>query len=263
MVKLALHPAIWRPQGDEGLRLALTEMGEVGWDGFEWSAGAVKDVAKFKENIKGTGVAVAGLYAAAGWLDPEKLPEEMERQARNVDVCAELGRAHIMLDGGRWELTGNTEDQVKIIADCSNKVGEMAKKKGIQATWHQHWGSIFEYEELFYLFMELTDPDLVHCTAETAQMALSWFDLPAVFKAFAKRMSYVHFKDIDRHRRMIELGSGTVDFPTLWGIMKEAGFDGWIVVDLDYTSLPPRESAEVQLRYLNEVLGIPSARSQN
>jgi hypothetical protein len=44
--------------------------------------------------------------------------------------------------------------------------------------------------------------------------------------------------------------------------MKESGFDGWIVVDLDYTSLPPKESAAVQLRYFNEALGIPAARSQ-
>lgn len=262
MVKLGLHPSVWRPRrSPEEMRKALQEMDEVGWDGFEWSAAGIQNADEFKENMKGTGLAVSGLYATAGFLDPEKLPVEMERLAQAADTCAELGRAHLMLDGGTWKLTGNTEEEVKIIADCCNKIGEIAKKKGVQATWHQHWGSIFEVEELFYLFMELTDPELVHCTAETGQMAISWFDLPAVFRAFAPRMSYVHFKDVDRNRRFIELGRGTIDFVPLWKVMKQAGFDGWIVVDLDYTSLPPKESAAVQLRYFNEVLGISAARS--
>jgi inosose dehydratase len=262
MVKLALHPALWRPKNQEEMQKALSEIDEVGWDGIEWYAHTMEQAQQLKENISGTKLAVAGLYAPADLLNPEALPQEMDFFKRVVDHCIIVGNAHLMLDGGTWKLAGNTEEDVRIIADCCNEIGEYAKNKGIQATWHQHHGSIFEDEELFYLFMELTDPELLHLTAETGQMANSWFDLPKVFKIFAHRMSYVHFKEVDRNRRFIELGRGTVDFPTLWGIMKEAGFDGWIVVDLDYTSLPPKESAEIQLRYFNETLGIPAARSQ-
>ena len=262
MVKLGLHPAIWNTGTPEAWRTALQEMDEVGWDGFEYSTGGVKDLQQFKESLKGTALAVSGLYNGATYTDPEKWPQEMERLVHAAGLCAELGHAVMVLDGGRWKLEGNTKEEVKIIAERCNQVGAMAKTKGVQASWHQHWASMFEVEELFYLLMELTDPNLLHCTAETGQMAISWFDLPKAFRTFARRMSYVHFKDVDRNRRFIELGRGTVDFPTLWEIMKESGFDGWIVVDLDYTSLPPKESAAVQLRYFNEALGIPAARSQ-
>jgi len=67
-------------------------------------------------------------------------------------------------------------------------------------------------------------------------------------------MCYVHFKDLDDNRRFIELGRGTVDFLPLARILREGGFDGWIVVDLDYTSLDPRESSRMNMRQLRSTL---------
>jgi len=45
-----------------------------------------------------------------------------------------------------------------------------------------------------------------------------------------------------------------VDFPALWGIMREAGFAGWIVVDLDYTDLDPAQSCHINKAYLDALL---------
>ena len=63
------------------------------------------------------------------------------------------------------------------------------------------------------------------------------------------------FKDLDPERRFIELGHGIVDFPPLAVMLQDGGFDGWVVTDLDYTSLDPGESSRHNLRYLREELG--------
>ena len=260
MIRLGTHPAV-RSKNPVELPLACKEMDEVGWDGFEFGAGAAARADNFAEAFADTELVVSGPYSPAGWVDDEKWPEEWENLQRNADACVKYDCV-LMFDGGTRRPEGPSEDDIKKVADRVNEAGRMAKEKGVQATWHQHWGRMFELEPNMRRLLELTDPDLLHFTPDTAQMALGWFDIEGFFKEFADRMTYVHFKDLDRNRRFIELGRGIVDFPTCFKIMQEAAFDAWIVVDLDYTSLSPRESFQANLDYLTDTLGISTARSQ-
>ena len=93
-------------------------------------------------------------------------------------------------------------------------------------------------------------------------MLLGDFDLDQWFTQYAARMSYVHFKDLGPDRRFIETGHGRVDFPALWHVLQDAGFDGWIITDLDYTCLEPEDSSCICLSYLTNTLGIPTASSR-
>ena len=51
-----------------------------------------------------------------------------------------------------------------------------------------------------------------------------------------------------------ELGDGYLDFPALFGILEEAGFAGWIIVETDVTQLAsPLDSAIVSRDYLRSL----------
>ena len=39
-------------------------------------------------------------------------------------------------------------------------------------------------------------------------------------------------------------------------MLKSAGYDGFVVVEQDYTELAPKESAEVNFKYMTDVLGL-------
>ena len=42
-----------------------------------------------------------------------------------------------------------------------------------------------------------------------------------------------------------------VDFPAIFGALREAGFDGWVVVEIDVTTKPtPKESLRISRDYL-------------
>jgi len=77
-----------------------------------------------------------------------------------------------------------------------------------------------------------------------------------VFTEHLDRIAYVRFKDRGSNRRFIELGAGTIDSAPPWAMLQGRGYDGWIVVDLDYTSLPPAESCRANREYLR-ALGVP------
>lgn len=149
-----------------------------------------------------------------------------------------------------------------------NAVAETARRYGLITPWHIHYGSMFEISAALDRFMALTDPGLVTLCPDTAQMALGDYDLEATFEKYAERITYVHFKDIafhdgaggylphipkgfkergawgpDRIADIVDTGCGVVDVAGLYGIMKSAGYDGWIVVDQDYSLTTPLESS--------------------
>jgi inosose dehydratase len=59
-----------------------------------------------------------------------------------------------------------------------------------------------------------------------------------------------------------ELGQGDVDLPAFFGALREAGYDGWVVVEQDRIPRADeklRESAEAQVRnrrWLREYAGV-------
>jgi inosose dehydratase len=52
-----------------------------------------------------------------------------------------------------------------------------------------------------------------------------------------------------------EIGRGTVDFPALFAVLRQAEFGGWASVELDVAYRPRLESATISRDYIRQVLG--------
>ncbi len=262
MINLGYHPATYVRQ-EVPVAEALQDISDTGWDGFEWSptplVEAYDDPSKYRGYLAELDLEISGIYCPCGFDCDEKILTWQRTIDATIQFATAVGTRYIMLDGGSCDLPRNGQ-VIDSIAKHANEVGQRIGKAGLICTWHQHWGTIFEYPAEFDALMAATDPDLVKCTPDTAQLALGGFDIPATFEKHVGRMKYVHFKDLDTDRRFIELGRGVVDFEPLADILRSGGFSGWIVTDLDYTSLDPRESSRHNLRYLRDTLGFQGRR---
>lgn len=262
MLRLGYHPATYVRQ-DVSADDALAHISATGWDGFEWSPGGLArhyDVpGTFKENLDALDLEVSGIYCFCSFTSDEEIARWRESIDSTIGFAKQIGSQFVLIDGGSTDLPANSES-IDRIAGLANQAGKRITDAGLTCTWHQHWGTLFQYAAEFDALMAATDPELVRCTPDTAQMALGDFDIPAAFDKYLPRMDYVHFKDLDADRRFIELGHGQVDFPPLARTLREEGFDGWVVVDLDYTSLDPRESSPTNLRYVRSTLGLTGRR---
>ena len=263
MLRLGFHPATYL-QHKVTVDEALADISAAGWDGFEWSphglAAHYKDPHGFRARLDALDLDVSGIYCWCGFASDQEIAEWQRRVDATIGFAQQVGTQFVMIDGGSLELP-QTAAMIDRIARLANAVGERVADAGLTCTWHQHWGTLFQYPEEFDALMAATDPELVRCTPDTAQMALGGFDLSATFQKYVSRMNYVHFKDLGPDRRFIELGRGVVDFPPLARTLLGAGFDGWIIVDLDYTSLDPRESSRINLSYLRSELGLKGRRA--
>jgi len=240
-------------------------MQATGWDGFEyageWLEGFFGREGELKSLLAEYDLELATFYCPCSCRDQEAIRAELEAARRKADFLAAMGSEILLIDGGSKPAGREAnDDDYRRVAEVANRLGEIARERGLQASWHQHWGTIFESAAPFARLMEWTDPDLVAFTPDTAQLALGDFNVVETFRRYLDRIRYVHFKDLDADRRFIELGAGTIDFPAVWEVLREAGYEGWIMVDLDYTRLPPLESSRVNKRYLSEVLGMVGER---
>ncbi len=268
-MKLGYHPATFPGEGFDRLVASLPAVCECGWDGLEYSARVMEPWFDRPDEVRAplddAGLIICALYYTCGFADDAEVAAWLDHGRRVAEFCITIGCPHIMIDGGRKD-GGGGEDQIARAAEAANEMGRLCAEHDLTCTWHQHWGTIFEYEEPFERLMSLTDPDLVRFTPDTAQLALGDFDVPGTIRRHADRIVYAHFKDLGEDRRFIELGRGTIDLQACWQALQSGGFgscdDHWLVVDLDYTDLQPAEACAVNKRFLNETLGVAGARDR-
>jgi len=124
-------------------------------------------------------------------------------------------------------------DGWKATADKFNKMGEIAKKNGIQFGYHNH---AFEFEKMedqvpYDLLVSQTDPSLV-----TFEMDLYWvtkggYNPVDYFKKYPGRFQLWHVKDMTKTDEMFfaPVGSGRIDFSSIFAEKKTAGMKYFFV----------------------------------
>lgn len=266
MARVGFGVQVWlRDERPESLHRALDEVALAGFDGVE-----LMHVERWHDRPAELArlLALHGLELSSSYVHLDYTDEaELEVARRRADFLAGLDMGTLLLDGGHGEAT------VEVVAHAANRIGEHARSRGVDCCWHQHWGTHFERPEPFARLMELTDPELVGLCPDTAQLVMGGFDVDETLARYAPRIRFVHFKDvapnreperasdtgaygIDSRWRFVELGRGVVDFPRAWEILRAAGYDGWVVDDLDYAAYAAYDSALACRRYLAETLRI-------
>jgi len=286
----------WRDGHPENIYRGLDEIAAAGFDGVEVFGAPLQQfinrAASFGELVARNGLVLSSAYCHFTYLDPARRTAEDEEFRRVANFVAEAGGKWVLLDGGhKPNLHGPDDvsvDDVAVVADAANRYAAIAAELGLELAWHQHWGGIFEWSAPFHRFMAGTDARLVHFCPDSAQLAMGDYDVVETFARYADRMGYVHFKDlapnhhwalaakhggpaqpsdsggyhVDSKWRMVELGRGTIDFPALLAILKNAGFDGWIVDDMDYSAYSALECATTCRSYLRDALGLTGRKHE-
>lgn len=147
-------------------------------------------------------------------------------------------------------------DGWKATAEKFNKIGEIAKKNGIQFGYHNH---AFEFEKMedqipYDLLLLQTDPSLV-----TFEMDLYWvtkggYNPVDYFKKYPGRFQLWHVKDMTKTEEMFfaPVGSGRIDFSSIFAERKTAGMKYFFVEQDSFKDLDAFESIEMSYKYLSQ-----------
>ena len=237
-----------------------------------------------KELLDRHGLAMAtcsngGPGESTDFIDPAARQQTIDDHVRFArDFLAVFGCKHYKINMGARPPGGPSDADLRAIAGTLNELGKRTAEYGIRLAPHPHiWGPIERPQEIRRL-LELTDPQYVSLTLDTAHILLGGGDPMAFLTEQYDRIAALHWKDTEAHYRGYtgptptremhaerilykDLGTGGVDLPAVWRLLQERGYRYWITLDLD----PPRpnegegsaeEKLRINRRYLMEGLRV-------
>ena len=292
-VRLGIAPIAWTNDdmpdlGKENtFEQCVSEMALAGYTGSEVRGKYPTETAVIKKALDLRNISICNQWFSSFLIS--KPYEETEKEfIKATDFLKEMGAKVIGVSEQSYSIQGKMEQPVwegkyimneeerKLLADGLNKLGKIAKDKGMTLTFHHHMGTVVQTEEEIDKFMELTDPELVFLLFDSGHLSFAGINPENVLKKYVNRVKHVHLKDI--RKEMVEKsraerwsflkgvregvftvpGDGDVDFAPIFSILEEAGYEGWVVVEAeqDPAKANPLEYAIKARKYIHEVCGL-------
>ena len=292
-VSLGIAPIAWTNDdmpdlGKENtFEQCVSEMALAGFTGSEVGGKYPADTAVLKKALDLRGIRICNQWFSSFLIS--KPYEDTEKEfIKATDFLREMGAKVIGVSEQSYSIQGKMEQPVwegkyimddqewKLLAEGLNKLGKIAKDKGMTLTFHHHMGTVVQTEEEIDRFMEMVDPELVFLLFDSGHLSFAGIDPEKVLKKYVNRVKHVHLKDI--RREMVEKsrnerwsflkgfregvftvpGDGDVDFAPIFRILEEAGYEGWVVVEAeqDPAKANPLEYAKKARVYIAHKAGL-------
>lgn len=169
----------------------------------------------------------SGLEAPAAHVP---LAQLRDRLAQVLDAASVVGHRYVILP---WlaESDRQTLDYYRKLADEMDNFGEACRTAGVQFGYHNHE---FEFEELdgsipYDLLLERCDAELVRLELDLFWIRSRDRDPLEYFRRHPGRFPLCHVKDMDPSGEMVDVGTGTIDFGTIFARSEQAGLEHYFV----------------------------------
>jgi sugar phosphate isomerase/epimerase len=247
----------------------LQKVAAIGYKEVEAAGFYNKTAAEFRKSIES-----AGLTLPAAHYSLEELLQGLDAK---LAFAHELGLKYIVCsfpfvaNPGRFHAdkyyeeirAGITLDDWKWNADQFNKVGEKAKKAGMQFAYHNH-NLEFRKEKGLIAFDELlrqTDAKLVKMEMDIGWVASTGNDPAAYLEKYPNRFELLHVKDIrpgtpsteGEGTGSTELGRGTIDWKKVFAAAKRASVKHYFIEQEDpFLNMPVMEAIKVDYEFVSK-----------
>jgi sugar phosphate isomerase/epimerase len=170
-----------------------------------------------------------GLRAPSTHLSKEALERDADRL---LEDAATIGHRYVCV---AWvgEEERRTVDAWKRVAEAFNRIGQRCRRAGLQFAYHNH---DFEFVPLggkmFYdTLLAETDAALVQLELDLFWITKAGSDPFAYFTRYPGRFPLVHVKDSagPPEHRMVDVGSGKIDFRRIFARRAQAGIRHFFV----------------------------------
>lgn len=150
-------------------------------------------------------------------------------QAR-IDYAKELGLTQMVISSPGLPKDATLDDWKKA-ADDANKIGQLARKSGVQLGYHNH---NFEFEKLegkmiYDVLLEELDPDLVKMQFQVWVVSIG-YKAADYFNKYPGRFISAHLYDWSgKGEEMVALGKGVVDWKEFFAAAEKNGVKNYYV----------------------------------
>lgn len=270
--RLGTAPVSWGVAGpDWGPRppveRVLSEMAQAGYEGTELGPwGFMPTEAKpLGELLARYNLALASAFCPVNLHSPELDPQQLADLRIEAALLAELGaRDIVMSDTGsphrkaiagrvKAEANGDALDTQgwRQVREHMKRICDISAPLGLRVCYHHHVGTYVETDEEIAAFVEAVHGLPVGLCLDTGHLAYAGADPIATVRTHASLINFCHLKDFDqvvlneclrkgldftqtvKAGVFVPLGQGDLDYPTILGALRSAGYDGWLIVEQD------------------------------
>lgn len=293
-VRLGIAPIAWTNDdmpdlGKENtFEQCVSEMALAGFTGSEVGNKYPKDPEMLKKALELRGVEICNQWFSSFLLT--KPFEEVEKEFRaQLTFLKAMGSKIIGASEQSYSVQGQMETPVfghkyvmneeewNTLCQGLNKLGKIAKDEyGISLTFHHHMGTVVQTAEETERLMEGTDPEYVSLLFDSGHFAYCGEDPVAMVAKYVDRIKHVHLKDIRpevvekvkaedmsflagvRAGAFTIPGDGCVDFDSIFKVLEEADYAGYMVVEAeqDPAKANPLEYAIRARKFIAEKTGL-------
>lgn len=291
-VKLGIAPIAWTNDdmpdlGKENtFEQCVSEMALAGFTGSEIGNKYPKDVDTLKKALDLRGMQICNCWFSS-FLTTKPYEETEKEFISQVDFLKAMGAKVIGVAEQGHSIQGleksvfeekyiMNDEEWEMLTSGLNKLGKIAKEKGLSLTYHHHMGTVVQTEEEVERFMNSTDPAYVSLLFDTGHFAYSGVDPLVIVKKYANRIKHVHLKDIrpdivkkvkEEHLSFLQgvrlgtftiPGDGCIDFEPIFKVLEESGYVGYMLVEAeqDPAIANPLEYAMKARKYIAEKTGL-------
>lgn len=293
-VRLGIAPIAWTNDdmpdlGKENtFEQCVSEMALAGFTGSEVGNKYPKNPEVLKKALELRGVEICNQWFSSFLLT--KPFEEVEKEFRaQLTFLKAMGSKIIGASEQSYSVQGQMETPVfghkyvmneeewNTLCQGLNKLGKIAKDEyGISLTFHHHMGTVVQTAEETERLMEGTDPEYVSLLFDSGHFAYCGEDPVAMVAKYVDRIKHVHLKDIRpevvekvkvedmsflagvRAGAFTIPGDGCVDFDSIFKVLEEADYAGYMVVEAeqDPAKANPLEYAIRARKFIAEKTGL-------
>lgn len=265
----------------------ISEMALAGFKGTEVGSHYPTDPAVLKKALDLRGMTICNQWFSS-FLISKPYEETEAAFIKQCDFLLQVGSKCIGVSEQSHSIQGMLDHPIQegkyvmndeewdLLTNGLNKLGKIAKDKGMVLTFHHHMGTVVQTEEEIDRFMDSVDPDLVYLLFDSGHLSFAGIDPEKVLRKYVDRVRHVHLKDLrksvveqSRKEKWSFLkgvragtftvpGDGDVDFAPLFKILEEADYQGWVLVEAeqDPAVANPFEYALKARKYIAEHTGL-------
>lgn len=294
-IKLGIAPIAWTnddlPElgAENTFEQCISEMALAGFTGSEIGNKYPKDPPVLKKALDLRGMQICNCWFSTFFTTrPEE--ETIEAFKKQLDFLDQMGAKVIGCSEQGSSIQGKAVpifgDQKPVFTDEEwdkfftgmNKLGAIAKEKGMKCGFHHHMGTGVQTPAEIDRFMDGTSED-VYLLFDSGHIYFSEGTQEAVdtlIDKYIKRIAHVHLKDVRDEKRQESLtkkmsfldavkngtftvpGDGSISFDHIFKVLAENDYTGWMVVEAeqDPAKANPLEYAVKARAFIQEKTGL-------
>ncbi len=248
MAKIGLQLYTVKEEAQHDFLGLLKKVADIGYDGVEFAGYFDTPAERLLQVLQELKLETAGTHISMNAL---------KEQLDDVMAYSQAIQCPTIICPGFWGVDLKAESTFRQIGQLFNRVGETCRKNGLRFMYHIHGHEFetFNRQSGLDILLEETAPENMALQPDTAWVQHAGLDAVAALKKYGSRCASLHVRDMsspDGHDG-IEVGDGIVDIP---GVLAEAQALSieWLVVEQEKFSMPPLESAAINLKNIRAML---------